>query len=285
MRAEGEALAQIRATAGTLVAGSRAAGLLCPVCGGGRTGERSFGISVDDKGVVFYRCFRTRCGARGVIGTPDGKWLTDARPLGRHRPTVPSLAVPDLQGLGGSLWGLRLQTKYGISPVETDWADWGVVNKGSPSEVLYIPVYSPLKVRRGYETKPISPTNNGGKSRSIRGPDAVQDGAWAGYYERSAKGSDRPLVVVEDSVSALKVSRHTDAYCLIGTHISTDKALEINDLSVGRKALLCLDRDATDHAADLCKRLRWTCPNLVLTPIRKDLKYYSDAELLEVLDV
>jgi hypothetical protein len=284
-RAEGEALAQIRKAAGVLQPGSRTTGLRCPVCGGGRTGEKSFGISLDSSGVAFYRCFRARCGVRGALGTPDGNWLRDTSLSGIRNVSRKPMETPNLQGLEGSLWGTRLHDKYGLDPGEADWADWGVANKGGSNESLFIPVVSPDKVRRGYEVKAYTPSSYGGKSRSFRSGNADTDGAWASYYPRRSSGSDRPLVVCEDSISALKVSRHADCYCLIGTHISTDKGLEINDLSVGRRALLCLDRDATDTAADTCKRLRWTCPSLVLTPIRKDLKYYSDAELLELLDV
>jgi len=278
-------LSEVRAFAGDVPQGTRATGLLCPVCSGGRTGEKSFGVSVTDTGTVFYRCFRLRCGVHGRLhDTVSPRTASSSGTPRKQKPPPAQVDTSKLLGLDGSLWGRKLFEYFGISSVDTSRANWRVAAKGTADETLYIPIYSPLKTLRGYEQRPFA-SNNGPKCRSTVTVDQALDPVWAGFFEAVSPSLRRPMVIVEDCISALKVSRFTDAYALIGTHISTDKALEINDMSVGRGALLCLDKDATDHAVETVKKLRWVCPALRMVPIKKDLKYYSNTELLELFNV
>ena len=278
-------LAQVEDAAAELLPGERKTGVLCPFCGGGRTRERTLGISKDEDGLVFFRCFRVSCGIQGRTRSSVRGWAGDPTTKRREpKKEIQRLDLSLLQGVGGSLWDERLRRLYDLGTNEYDRLGWRVLDKGRDTERLAIPVRGRESDLRGYEVKAFD-TRYGPKSRLIHAPTSPEAPLWGSYISPQVPPLvRRPLVVVEDSISALKVSRHTDSYCLLGTDVSTDKGLELADISGDRPIYLCLDKDASEKAAIVTRKMRFLLPNLRNVPIMRDLKFYTDQEILNLIE-
>lgn len=102
------------------------------------------------------------------------------------------------------------------------------------------------------------------------------DESWLGWF--TSPNSAEPVVLVEDVLSALKVSRQFVSVSLMGSHVSLDAMMEVCKYS--DQIVLCLDRDATKNAFDLKKRFMFICPQLRVVPLPgKDLKYIPDRDI------
>jgi hypothetical protein len=68
----------------------------------------------------------------------------------------------------------------------------------------------------------------------------------------------------------------------MGCFVDTERVLDITSAFPGQTLYLCLDKDATDKAAQFAERYkllaRW-----VVVPLTLDLKYLSDVELSDLL--
>jgi hypothetical protein len=177
----------------------------------------------------------------------------------------------------GDEWITELLDLYGLHFVEALGAGWRC-EAGSGN--LVVPVCSPLGVVRGVEvrrSKVQVPHVSGPKTEPYR----VLDEPWLGWYRTIDSG---PVVLVEDAISALKVSRHFQVACLHGSHITLEMLLEILEITgVKQEIILALDRDATGKALKFIVEWRFLAPNFRAVPLSKDLKYSNDAEIKEIL--
>jgi hypothetical protein len=134
----------------------------------------------------------------------------------------------------------------------------------------------------GWEYRYLPPYPKGvPKSRSYR----EKDQPW---LNRLISSFRKITVVVEDIWSQLKVDQEladlgASSCSLMGSHMSSEQALDISSLSGNTTTVICLDKDATDKALKLQKKYAFLFHNLVVVPIQKDLKYLNRKELLELL--
>lgn len=272
---ENNAFVQLRHFAATIETGTTDR-TECPWCGGGSGAESAFAVTRTSEAEALYKCHRASCGKAGRLAV-WGFRLPQLNSTPKERKSfTPRLHSRDTAQLGEE-WNSELLDLYGLRHEETYWAGW---RQELDSGNLVVPVCSSLGVVRGVEvrrSKVQIPFTSSPKTESYR----VLDEPWMGWYRGIGTG---PIVLVEDAISALKVSRHFQVGCLHGSHITLDMLLECLNISgVHGDLILALDKDATSKALKFIVEWRFLAPNFRAVPLSKDLKYSSDSEILAIL--
>lgn len=249
----------------------------CPWCGGGLSREKGFAVTRTSEAEALYKCHRASCGRSGRLAVWGFRLFeeSDTNPED-GKSFTPRVHSRDTHQLGEE-WLTELSSLYEIRKEDSDWAEWRVeANSGN----LVCPVRSPIGLARGVEVRrskiqvPIVPSP---KTQPYR----VLDEPWMGWYRRTGIDIVRPVILVEDAISALKVSRHFQVGCLHGSHITLEMLLEALSIPGGSQELiLALDKDATSKALKFIVEWRFLAPNFRAVPLDKDLKYVSDTEIL-----
>ena len=249
----------------------------CPWCGGGQEGEKSFAVSRTSAAEALYICHRATCGRRGRLAV----WGFRLEQLSDNSPTTeqqftPRLYTCDTEELGEE-WAAELLDTYGITRDEAVGVNWRVE---SHSGNLVVPICSRIGAVRGVEvrrSKVQVPIVSSPKTKSYK----FLDEPWMGWYRKVTTGT---TVLVEDPISALKVSRHFQVGCLHGSHLDLERLLEALEIVGGSNDLvLALDKDATIKALKFVVQWRFLAPNLRAVPLSKDLKYSTDEEIKQII--
>ena len=267
--------------ASTLPRGLSKAGELCPFCGGGSTSERSLSVTRDPGGALLYCCHRNSCQACGRIEDyGDNVKYTAGKPPKVF--TKPTRALTEAQ--------LRFfSSTYDIQPEEIGRAQFLYI---PDLKSVWQPVFGPKGERRGgvvrsYSTKKIASYQE-------------LEGAWLAWYRKQSSGSitdgippSECLVIVEDQLSALKVSRHYDCVALLGTYMGPEKLAEIIKYTevAGVKhgsqeptVVLLLDADAYSTALGYWIKYSPHFGNFYVRNLsNKDPKYWDDGLLKEIV--
>lgn len=98
----------------------------------------------------------------------------------------------------------------------------------------------------------------------------------------SGSGRD-DIVVVEDCVSAIKVSRYIDTMALLGSHLSLAKAIRLSKMY--RNLFIWLDADKIKDATTLSMRYKSLFDNVFVIFTKLDPKENSDAEIKTALSI
>ena len=222
---------EILSIAEGLAVGDSLAGLVCPKCKGGRSGEVSFGVTRERHGVLF-NCHRNSCSYRGFVATAG--WSSDYQSSGerstKHRPyTKPTVS------LGEEEYEF-FRERFELTPELIDYAGWRL----NPEDGR---VVMPVRNSNGYDigctARSYSPTTT---KKSIAYPDDTKR-PWLCYYNQVP---DSTAVIVEDQVSALKLSQFLPAVALLGTGLNEQKAVDI--ASSFTNVFWWLDADAAETA-------------------------------------
>lgn len=252
---------------------------MCPWCGGGESHEPAFAITRTSEAEALYKCHRASCGRSGrlavwgfrlrQISFGEGQVSDSSAETGES--FTPRLYTGDTLELGDE-WATELLDLYEIRREEATREGWRTeLGTGN----LVVPVRSHLGVERGVEVRRSKiqiPYAKGPKTSPYR----VLDEPWMGWYRTIKSG---PTFLVEDAISALKVSRHFQVVCLHGSHISLEMLIEIISVVGNKEMVLALDRDATSKALKFIVEWRFIAPNFRAVPLSKDMKYLSDKEI------
>lgn len=246
--------------------GQSLGGQLCPVCSGGGSGDRS--LSVTRKGsLILYLCHRASCGASGAVatyGSPRGS-SSGPRPK-RVYVTKPDPLPPEVREL--------LQAKYYLTDLELARGELGWTTYYSPAGKgrVYAPLFTPQGKVRGYNCRDVY------KEQTPK--DLIflfrEDDCKLAWYLHSRQA---PLVLVEDRLSALRLSSYVNAASLNGTDIGDAMVDEIRRTALG-PIYLCLDKDATMKAVKQVIKLKGVLPMKSL-PLSMDIKDMPREELSE----
>jgi hypothetical protein len=90
------------------------------------------------------------------------------------------------------------------------------------------------------------------------------------------------LVVVEDPVSAIKVSRVADTLPLFGSHLSLQKAIRISKFY--EHVVLWLDNDKTKDMINMQQRYKYLFKKIDIISTENDPKLYNTQEIKELLN-
>lgn len=236
--------------------------IVCPFCRGGRSGEESLSLTRTATGAVVYQCHRAQCPRKGRL---DGSYGLHDKGDGTRRPSefeprIYSGAIEELPDEARDFF----TGKYSFSAETVNrYVGWDPEYKRSVWQVN-----SPAGAVRGFELRAIHDTRRPKTLHYRHSADA-----WVGYYGEITN----QIVVVEDLVSALKVSSVCRSASLMGSHLSLEKLLDVAKIS--ENIILALDRDATAKASAFCLRYALLIPDLRMMPLQRDLKYWTHEEI------
>lgn len=240
--------------------------LLCPQCRGGSQREKSLSVTRDG-GQLKYLCHRAQCPTRGVVDTMS----QICKPS-----VVSSITVLKKDWMEEALTPhlcKLMSTTIGLN--ESELAEVKVL---VPPDRLVLPVQlldgsSTGAVHRKYDW--LNPYVPGAKAlNKVLDPAAP----WIHFPKRTRDTYIDTLVLVEDVISAMKVSRVRPCASLMGTHLS-DKVLRYL-IEIGVQHLhIALDDDATNKAVAMRDRvgLHFTSCRVII--LDKDAKDMNDTEL------
>lgn len=245
--------------------------ITCPAC------ERPDKCSITRTELgVLYHCFRDACGIAGHAGATGAipARFRDTEKAGkRFAPKYFTLATRGLTAIERAF----MLRKFELTSAQLEAARW----KYCPERNAYIfPVLNPSGFERGVTARYYHDRYYQGKKL----PKAVAykevDGAWLCWY--NGPEDSRDLWLVEDQVSALKMSQFAHTCALLGTHIDEREAMEISRFKADR-VVIALDEDAIKSAYTMRKRygLLWQYTEVChLHEDLKDMRYEYLVELL-----
>ena len=241
--------------------------IVCPFCRA--THEMSLSLSRTEEGLL-YKCFRVKCGARGFISSIPGTTRIDLPD--KKKVFTPREFKHDLTLLPDEIY-TWLFNKYYITKEEAD-------NEGFRYEPKYNRIYMPVFDEQGSEfgavTKAIERGTDVPKTLTYITRDTSRV-----HFSRQGLERRGPLCVVEDVLSAVRVSRYLKTCALLGTTINNEKIRTMR--SVSSSLIMILDNDAIELALRFRKRYGFYFGQFRVMMPEKDPKDMSPKELEEFL--
>lgn len=275
----------VRLEALSLGDGDRSEHLVCPVCNGGTSRERSFVITREGAALK-YRCFRASCGTGGQIGGPRSNYAHSSQARRAKKPTPytrPTCSLPDraitwfadmfhidtaIIDTEGWLW--NAETQRVILPIRD------CTGRTIGHNARYWPELDLLKLDQRGLAKSITYWND-------------PDNRFKHSIPRYLQTRSSPLVLVEDQPSSVRLTHtHGISSCaLLGTHIAAENLYSLYDNIAPSAVVVSLDADATVTAIKLVQRLRGTVPvPIVCVPLTgDDLKEMTEDALAAYVEV
>lgn len=243
--------------------GEQLTGLLCPFC---KSTDKAFSMKRDGDSLLFI-CYRASCGAKGRLRTRS---KAAKAAIKKQRTYVVGDTIPQ-EHID------YLKSKYLLSDQAISRAELGWTTHYSQPEMpgrLYIPCLDYTGKQRGYIARDLYKQQQP-KSLTFRYREDSPTGGW--YW----RGAHLPVVIVEDAISAMRVSDDVNSYYLNGTNITDN---DLNDLIrvPSSKKYLCLDKDATKKAISMALKLKSKI-KLHVVPLTKDIKDLSEEEYEEFI--
>lgn len=245
--------------------------MYCPFCDNAPPYQPSMSITRVDSGIL-YHCFRAGCGESGHLGSiPSSMMKKEKVEDFTSKPfTHPTrnLTVEEMQFLSG---------KYDLTveEIEDNEIKWMRDKKG-----ICMPLYTRSGSKFGYCTKYWETQ----QYKSILYKQANYPNlhwAYAGNMDPYGWGT---LVLVEDIISAIRVSRFAQGVALLGTDIDSDKALALSEASP-HHVIYALDPDATGKAAMLQREFNLFFKSSRVAALSCDPKDMDHDQLQQELDL
>jgi hypothetical protein len=243
---------------------------VCPVCNGGTSREKSFSVTVDPSGILF-NCHRSSCeGGRGIIATGTSVVGAD-----RIKPELRIFKHPT-EGLTDYDLS-QFSRRYGITSQEL--IDNNVVQCPSRGSIVY-PIYNFMgyeigKQERWYSWSKRRPFER--KALYYREMDYPTL-----YVPRTSPLTDR-LYVVEDTLSAIKISRLYTACALLGTSLNNELLLLFKEAKI-KELVLLLDPDAFTKSIRIKREYSLYFDEIRIVQLPDDPKDMNFDDLQEMLD-
>jgi hypothetical protein len=243
--------------------------VVCPFCSGGKTKEVSFSLTREGMNLL-YLCHRATCGRKGRV------WLGEKPPEQAQKPSFtprifdsPTRILTDDEM--GILWN---SYRLGYPDVNRH----GLRASISAVARLVVPVRAPDGRVRGFETRWLVPkggTGHGAKTLHYR----HTEDPWQGWFFPRDEREYKVVVMVEDVLSAIKVSRQFPAVSVMGSYVDRPRIMEVIKTSPRACIKLALDKDATGKALEFKEKFRFFVPDLQVVPLDRDMKYMDDDEI------
>lgn len=267
-------ISEVKALAEELVIGEQSSGNICPHCGGGSTKEGSFSVK-RERISAHYICHRASCGIRGSVLMSENEVENIRRPrksrfdVDRTMLGVTSVMINDEQML-------YLTNEFGLEREDLKRVNWLWDNLHNR---LYMPIWGPTKLYVGYVLRSFE---KGIKRKALTVVTSQAIPSACFYRPSVPDKNDKLLVIVEDQISACKVSRHFNACALLGTHIS-ENLIGLIEASGFTRISLLLDKDAFTKAVKYKKVYGELFDEFVVKQPERDLKYLTDERIKELV--
>lgn len=238
------------------------AGQLCPFCDGGEAHEKSFSVTKKSDGTIVYFCHRAKCNRAGAM-FPDGTHPINVHTKTKYHKTFdePTEALTKSQ--------IKFfEAKYSLTEKE-------VLNAG----FLWAPerhaVWQPIRAPDGHYRGCVLRRYKDKAVWTYKAHEESREPLLAWY--KGPKGfDDNSVVLVEDILSALKLSRYWNACAINSTHLSPEAVLELIQWS--GKQYIALDKDAILTAIKQARRWRGLL-HMEVIECNRDPKYWTDEQL------
>lgn len=253
---------------GSALTDGRTASTVCPFCGGGHGGETSFSITREGMNLL-YMCHRAKCARKGRVFL--GVLPEKGTPKPTFTPRVFDSPTRTLTSEEADILWNRYRLGY------PDINRFGLLATVSDEPRLVVPVRSIGGVTRGYETRWLVPQGGRGHGAKTLHYRHVDD-PWMGWFF-PLQADSRVVILVEDVLSAIKVSRQFICVSLMGSHLSQEHVNELRRAVGGFRILLALDKDASEKSVQFVKKYQVHIPNLEAIFLEKDMKYMDNAEI------
>lgn len=242
----------LREYADRLPQGSSVSGLLCPVCAGGNSGERSLSV-YRRSDHVYARCWRASCNAKHRYDLDYGQITT--------APVVAKVAPrPQYDGKLAPLTHADIDYFQERFNINRDLS-WNYIRQNGTDYVF------PLHNARGHvqghvvrapvwSGEPQCPRYYKLDPRRPKAKTYIREGmlamAWYSPYKQDLLA--KSVVLVEDVVSAMTIaSIGFRAVALLGTNLSDNKIYSLRQDGADH-CIIALDPDATDKSFDMARR-------------------------------
>ncbi len=254
----------------TLYDGESRAGVLCPACKGGRSGERSLSIN-RDKHRAYYKCWRASCSCSGLVNLGANYVVARKEQLGGKRHVLETSP----QNINESISNI-LRAKWYLTDDEIRRAELGTTKLHCMKAEcrLYVPLFRFDRTIRGYVARDLE----GEESKKALTFKFRTEEPNLGWHPNRKSSK---LIIVEDAISSIRASTYMNACCLLGTHLDKNKVDDIvrNGFT---EAYLALDKDATRKS--VLTAIEWR-NRLKLNVVRldRDIKDLQPNELKEFM--
>lgn len=223
--------------------------VVCPACGGGRSGEKSC-VLRETNGVVFYHCFRASC------TTPNGVYSGSF--VGRSS-GLPVRPWPDLSAVPEDRLSW-LRDKFFLSP-----SDLSRLRPMWTGSRYWYPIWDVNSNQRGGVARSYTES-----PKSLTYVDTAGCGAWY-------RGSSDQVWIVEDQVSACKMAEYHTTVALLGVHLYEECRSVL--LSLNKRIVVALDGDAFSVGIKMADKLRaFGAKSVSVKYLEKDIKNTKDVE-------
>lgn len=241
----------------------------CPSCGGGNNNDRAFSVKIDSSGILF-NCFRASCDERGFIPFSTTIQGEDKKKV---ELSVFRYATRELNDLEYQVF----EDTYGITAQEL--IDNGVV-KCPERNSFVLPAYNFMGFQIGTMERWFKWSglrDQGGKAKYWRETDYPKM-----CVPKSCTLADH-LIVVEDTLSAIKVGRITTSCALLGSSLGNELLLKFKEAGIKTLTIL-LDPDAFNTSIRIQKEYGLYFREIRTILLPKDPKDMPFNELQERLD-
>lgn len=235
--------------------------MVCPRCQA--VHENSFKIDKTEDG-TFYRCYRVSCSL--AIGCLGGVQMPQNNQRKIFKPTK---CRDDLMTISPELRDLFLN-KYEVDVNSPRCSGWKMTTN---EKRVYLPIRTKTGEIIGASCKDLTGQSRT-KSMTYWYSDKIK------LHFEIQEGSDA-IVVVEDQISAKKVSEECSSVALLGTYMSPEMAEEI--ASVSSNVIIALDPDAASTAIKILAKYSYMFDSMRAVFLDKDPKDTPKDQLAKAL--
>lgn len=272
----GETKHDVRLLGADLAVDEQSEQMTCPSCRASH--ERSFGVKRVADGLVFS-CFRAKCGLQGFL--PDRGTIFDAtRAKVQAKEPTPYSAVQEL-------------TKP-TDRDETFFAGWGVdlmqtdIVWVTHDDAYAFEIQGPRGLRKGWHIRQPRWKSKKSHRYGAPGPKGMTYLDKRSHSKLAWTPSEgKTVVLVEDVISALKISQHAGSsyrgVALLGTDL-TQVAIDELNRAGAKRVIIWLDADATNQAYSLLNRWGLCFDHCTVRTSEHDPKDTDRREIRRILD-
>lgn len=244
--------------------GTTTAGELCPVCKGGRTGERTLSVTRVGNSLL-WRCHRASCSFKGASGN--------------KAPELGYTKVPETRGITGREYqrtagqlpaSVRAYLASELHITDRHITKWNL-GWDEQSSRLIQPVLDQYGNNLGCALRAL----DGRQPKSLT---HTEQGAIAWHVNPTTAG----LIIVEDIFSAIRASDYLSSVALLSTHLNDERIEAIRQSGLS-PVYLALDADVYPQVIRYCQRFRNQI-RMIPVKLSKDLKNHTPQELEEFLN-
>lgn len=260
--------------------------MLCPFCPPGKAEKTAFRVARIDTGIV-YSCYRAKCPASGFIPTAGFSLKAE----NGKKKFVPKYLHRPLKSLPTSI-RKYLMSKYRI---DDDDIARNELKYDYTRNRLYFPILNHMGYVVGDQTKRLPQgflSKEADRAEYKAAPKSElfwrSEEAPRMHWARGLGNTDY-VVLVEDVLSAIRVSKYARCVALLGTIMSNDKVRELSRHTQHIK--LMLDADTWDRPGKMAlpiklkRRYGLLFREFDLVRVTKDPKDMDDSELRKILGV